>query len=292
MIKKKKKNAYYYFILRISNNIYFHIVSEILYRKYLQHNEINIKVWKYKINPSLYKYFDQSKKKLIWLILTARKIIICISSRLRKSVILFAEIHSRPFLHPRWIPSTTLIRILSRDSFLLVRPRFFPPPPLDVHGRCLEKRGTFPRLKSTLLVKSPNSSHLRPFSIATSAATPQTHRLEQRSFRLSTFIDSYVDRCANDSSLFYSSRHILLSPVLQATIYHTWYARERGYLMINIFYYYTLIYSYIFIDIFYYKKEEIVYTNRTNSLILFIRISYLYLYTLEKDTICFSLLYL
>lgn len=62
--------------------------------------------------------------------------------------------------------------------------------------------------------------------------------------------------------------------------------------MINIFYYYTLIYSYIFIDIFYYKKEEIVYTNRTNSLILFIRISYLYLYTLEKDTICFSLLYL
>lgn len=94
MIKKKKKNAYYYFILRISNNIYFHIVSEILYRKYLQHNEINIKVWKYKINPSLYKYFDQSKKKLIWLILTARKIIICISSRLRKSVILFAEIHS------------------------------------------------------------------------------------------------------------------------------------------------------------------------------------------------------
>lgn len=171
-------------------------------------------------------------------------------------------------------------------------PRFFPPPPLDVHGRCLEKRGTFPRLKSTLLVKSPNSSHLRPFSIATSATTPQTHRLEQRSFRLSTFIDSYVDRCANDSSLFYPSRHILLSPVLQATIYHTWYARERGYLMINIFYYYTLIYSYIFIDIFYYKKEEIVYTNRTNSLILFIRISYLYLYTLEKDTIRFSLLYL
>lgn len=222
----------------------------------MQHNEINIKVWKYKINPSLYKYFDQSKKKLIWLILTARKIIICISSRLRKSVILFAEIHSRPFLHPRWIPSTTVIRILSRDSFLLVRPRFFPPPPLDVHGRCLEKRGTFPRLKSTLLVKSPNSSHLRPFSIATSATTPQTRTKIVPSFHVYRFLCGSM--CERFIVILFLSSYTFISSFTSDNLSYVVRSRAR----ISYDKCILLLYAYIFIYIYRY----ILLQERRNSL--------------------------
>lgn len=140
--------------------------------------------------------------------------------------------------------------MIHSSLFLLA---FFHPLPLTFTADASKNEGHFLASRARCSLNPPNSSHLRPFSIATFATTPPD--TEQRSFHLSTFIDSCVDRCANDSSLLYSfSSYTFISNFTsEATIYHTRYED----ILLNILYRYIRLYS--FMDTFYKKREEIVY---------------------------------
>ena len=151
------------------------------------------------------------------------------------------------FLRRRW---SEFSHVIHSSLFLLA---FFHPLPLTFTADASKNEGHFLASRARCSLNPPNSSHLRPFSIATFATTPPD--TEQRSFHLSTFIDSCVERWANDSSLLYSfSSYTFISNFTsEATIYHTRYED----ILLNILYRYIRLYS--FMDTFYKKREEIVY---------------------------------
>lgn len=113
------------------------------------------------------------------------------------------------FLRRQW---SEFSHVIHSSLFLLA---FFRPFPSTFTADASKNEGHFLASRARCSLNLLTRRIFVPFP---SRLPPQLRRhwLEQRSFRLSMFIDSYVDRCANDSSLFYSSRHIFLSPILQA----------------------------------------------------------------------------
>lgn len=176
--------------------------------------------------------------------------------------------------HPRWIPSTTVIRILSRDSIPpLVPPRFPPPPPPSTFTADASKNeGRFLASRARRSLNPPNSRRI--FVPFPTRLPPQLRRHRSRTTIVPSFHVYYRFLCgpmrANDSS-FYSSSSYTFYPQLYNSSYTL--ARISSYDNKYILLLYTLLYSFHR----YISSQEI-----RNSLILFIRISYLYI--LEEGT--------
>lgn len=208
---------------------------------------------------------EKEKKKLIWLISTGRKIIIFT----RPPVILFALLIRVEFLRRRWSEFSHVIPFLLLFLLASLPP---PPPPSTFTADASKNEGRFLASRARRSLNPPNSRRI--FVPFPTRLPPQLRRHRSRTTIVPSFHVYYRFLCgpmrANDSS-FYSSSSYTFYPQLYNSSYTL--ARISSYDNKYILLLYTLLYSFHR----YISSQEI-----RNSLILFIRISYLYI--LEEGT--------